>query len=64
MLQTGTQTVFGFLGFLSSDSPVKEPEKVKMLTSKGELVEIDAKGLSVLRRLRKASKQDLMNWVE
>lgn len=50
--------------FTATDKKTGNPEKVKMLTPDGKLVEVDKAILDKLTNQKKASNQQIYDWME
>lgn len=53
-----------FFSSLFSSAEKTKPEKVKMLTPDGKLVEVDKDVLDKITGKQKASNEDILNWME
>ncbi|MBL0054896.1 MAG: hypothetical protein IPP31_01655 [Chitinophagaceae bacterium] len=50
--------------FMAADKPSGKPEKVKMLTADGKLVEIDRSVLDQATKKQKSSNQEIYTWMD
>lgn len=50
--------------FMAADKKPGNPEKVKMLTADGKLVEIDRSVLDQATKNQKSSNQEIYNWMD